>query len=287
MLKYPLILVHGLFGFDKILGQPYWYKIPEALKDLGVDVHIPTLSAANDPEVRGGQLLNVIEDVKAKTGAEKVNLLGHSQGGITIRYAAGHNPLSVASLTTVSAPHQGSEIADIVRGAIPEGSIPETVVAAVVDAFSKLLSTLSGNPDTSQDSVAAADTLTNAYMEEFNKKYPIGVVKEWGGEGNMVDNGIYCYSWSGVIGSTLSQGPNILDPLYMILVLLNRFFYKEKTQNDGLVGRFSSHFGKVIKSNYNLDHADTINQLGGLCPLGEHPLRLYTDHVKRLAAQGL
>lgn len=287
MLKYPLILVHGLFGYDKVLGQPYWYKIPEALKDLGVDVHIPTLSAANDPEVRGGQLLNVIEDVKAKTGAEKVNLLGHSQGGITIRYAAGHNPLSIASLTTVAGPHRGSEIANIVRRVVPERSIPEAIVAAVVNAYAALLSTLSGRPDAPQDAIAALETLTSPYMEEFNKKYPIGVAKEWGGEGDMVDNGIYCYSWGGAIGSILSQGPNIFDPSHIRLSVLHDFFYKEKTQNDGLVGRFSSHFGKVIKSDYNLDHMDSINQSGGKVPSGENPVRLYTDHIKRLTAQGL
>ena len=33
--KYPIVLVHGLFGFDSILGIDYWYRIPENLRADG------------------------------------------------------------------------------------------------------------------------------------------------------------------------------------------------------------------------------------------------------------
>ena len=30
--KYPIVLAHGLFGFDEILGVGYWNKVPETLQ---------------------------------------------------------------------------------------------------------------------------------------------------------------------------------------------------------------------------------------------------------------
>ena len=30
--KYPIVLVHGLFGFDQILGNPYFFQIASGLQ---------------------------------------------------------------------------------------------------------------------------------------------------------------------------------------------------------------------------------------------------------------
>ncbi len=32
--RYPIVLVHGLFGFDKLLGVDYFYGIPQALTGM-------------------------------------------------------------------------------------------------------------------------------------------------------------------------------------------------------------------------------------------------------------
>ena len=45
--KYPILLVHGLFGFDSIAGVEYWYDIPESLRAAGATVYVDTVSAAN------------------------------------------------------------------------------------------------------------------------------------------------------------------------------------------------------------------------------------------------
>ena len=45
--RYPIVLVHGLFGFDSLLGvYDYWYGIPSALRSGGATagVSIDTLS---------------------------------------------------------------------------------------------------------------------------------------------------------------------------------------------------------------------------------------------------
>ena len=55
--RYPIVLVHGLFGFDSALGVDYFYGIPDALRQGGARVFVAQVSAANSTEVRGEQLL--------------------------------------------------------------------------------------------------------------------------------------------------------------------------------------------------------------------------------------
>ena len=50
------------------------------------------VSATQSSELRGEQLLRQVQQVIAITGAEKVNLIGHSHGGPTIRYVASVAP---------------------------------------------------------------------------------------------------------------------------------------------------------------------------------------------------
>lgn len=49
--KYPIVLVHSLFGFDQILSVDYWYKIFEMLAECGAQVFVTQVASANDPEV--------------------------------------------------------------------------------------------------------------------------------------------------------------------------------------------------------------------------------------------
>ena len=36
--RYPIVLVHGIFGFDSFLGVDYFYGIPGALRSDGASV---------------------------------------------------------------------------------------------------------------------------------------------------------------------------------------------------------------------------------------------------------
>ena len=106
--EYPIVLVHGLFGFDEILGLNYWYKIPETLQENGADVFVTAVAGANTPEIRGEQLIPQIEEILAITGAEKVNIIAHSHGGPTARYVASVRPDMIVSVTTISGVNDGS-----------------------------------------------------------------------------------------------------------------------------------------------------------------------------------
>lgn len=47
---YPIVLVHGLSGFDDVVGYPYFYGIADALEKNGHKVFTASLSAFNANE---------------------------------------------------------------------------------------------------------------------------------------------------------------------------------------------------------------------------------------------
>jgi triacylglycerol lipase len=286
--KYPIFLVHGLFGFDRIGSFNMFYGIQEALEKAGCRVHVPALSSAHDNEVRGEQLLEQIERFLKRTGFTKVNLFGHSQGALTSRYAAAQSPEVVASVTSISGPNHGSEVADRVRQAFEPGALPESVAAPLIKGFSKFLALLGGEHSLPQDPTAALDALTTAGVGAFNAKYPQGLPARGGESGPERVDGVGYYSWSGCIaGNLLNEGKNALDPLHLACRSFALLFEREKDFNDGLVGRFSSHLGHVIRSDYPMDHVDTINQSAGVVRALIDPVALYVEHAVRLSRKGL
>jgi triacylglycerol lipase len=114
-LKYPLVLVHGAGFRDKTMGINYWGRIPAYLKKEGLTVHYGKTDAWGTVESNGEILKHTILDILAETGAEKVNIIAHSKGGLEARYAA-HFPgmeSKIASITTMAAPHRGTKAMNV------------------------------------------------------------------------------------------------------------------------------------------------------------------------------
>ncbi len=279
--KYPLVLVHGLMGFDNLLGIDYFHKIPVSLSRSGAHVFTTPVSSLNNSELRGEQLLLQVEQILALTGAEKVNLIGHSQGAQTIRYVASVRPDIVASVTSVGGVNFGSPVADVVREGLTPGSELEGTAKLVFEAFGRLIALLSGNSNLPQDAVGALDSLTTQGALIFNQKYPEGLPSKACGQGPMLaENGVYYFSWSGTKVLT-----NLFDPSDIPLGVTSLLI---ATDNDGLVSRCSSHLGYVIKDNYRMNHLDEINQFVGLHHLFEtDPVSIYRRHAHRLQQLGL
>ena len=60
--KYPIVLAHGLGGWSKMFGLvDYFNGIPQDLTKNGASVYVTKTSSVNDTEVRGEQLLGVID----------------------------------------------------------------------------------------------------------------------------------------------------------------------------------------------------------------------------------
>lgn len=279
--KYPIVLVHGLFGFDNIGLVEYWYGIPAALRADGAKVYVVQVSAANATEVRGEQLLTQVKQILAATGAGKVNLIGHSHGGPTSRYVASVRPDLVASVTSVGGVNKGSAAADLLLGVAPPGSLSNTVLVSVTNGLASVINFLSGGSGLPQNALAAAKSLSTAGSLKFNQAYPEGVPTTACGEGAYTARGVAYYSWSGAKPYT-----NVLDVVDPALALTALAFGGAK--NDGLVSSCSSHLGRVIRDDYAINHLDEVNQTIGLVNLFEtNPVTLFRQQANRLKNAGL
>lgn len=111
----PVVLVHGLFGFDRI-GVPgarfdYFRGIAKHLESLGCHAHAVRLPAAASVPDRARELVAAIEALSH----DRIDLIAHSLGGLDARYALTHLGLArrVRSLVTIGTPHHGTPIADL------------------------------------------------------------------------------------------------------------------------------------------------------------------------------
>lgn len=289
--RYPLVLVPGLLGFVRLVFYPYWYGIVKALRRDGSTVIPVMVSAVNSSEVRGEQLIDRIREILKETGAEKVNLFGHSQGALTIRYAAAKHPELVASVTSVAGPNHGSELADFLEKNFPARTLRGMLLNVVLRLVVWLMALLdTGYRGTRFPTVvdAAHHSLTSEGVASFNRQYPQGLPETWGGQGQELVNGVRYYSWSGTLQPGFSDsGRNRIDGTNVACRIFARTFTKERGQCDGMVGRFSSHLGTVIGDNYPLDHFDIVNQTFGLVGKGVDPVGLFVEHAARLKAAGL
>lgn len=278
--RYPIVLVHGLFGFDAIGPINYWWGISSALRSDGATVYVTQQSAANSSEVRGEQLLTELRRLKATYGHARFNLVGHSHGGHTVRYVAAVAPDLVASVSTVGSPHAGTPVADDLSAAL-DGTGSTAFAAQLINAFGSAISVLSGNPGLPQHSDAALRSLSSAGSASFTARFPAGKPVSPCGAGAAVVNGVRYYSAGGTAVLT-----NALDPIDGLLLLSSTSF--KGARSDGLVGRCSSHWGTVLRDDYPWNHIDEINQAFGLRGLfTPDPVSFYRSHANRLKGLGL
>ncbi|HEY5971207.1 MAG TPA: triacylglycerol lipase [Pseudoxanthomonas sp.] len=279
--KYPVVLVHGLFGFDKLFGSyDYWFMIPQELRAGGAKVYAVNVSSANSSALRGEQVIDELETLQALYGHQKFNLIGHSHGGPTARYVASVRPDLVASVTSVGSPHTGSKVADVIADAAPDQSLLRSIVSGLANALANVIEFVSGDADP-QDSVAALESLNSAGAAAFNAQHPQGMPATACGSGAAVVNNIRYYSAGGT--SVLT---NVFDPIDPGLVASSLAF--GFSANDGLVGRCSSHLGVVLRDDYPWNHLDEVNQTLALRGLfTPNPVSFYRSQANRLKAAGL
>lgn len=87
---YPVVLVHGTFGNMTVS----WNSVAPALERLGYCVFaldygnspLPGINATGDIPTSASELQTFVDRVLSATGASKVSIVGHSQGGMMPRY---------------------------------------------------------------------------------------------------------------------------------------------------------------------------------------------------------
>lgn len=287
---YPIVLLHGMGGFGKLevgaIEVTYFKGVVEDLTKNGEAVYVTIAPPYATSEVRAEAIAKQIDRILGRTGKAKVNLIGHSQGGLDARVIASPNGLGygdrVASVTTIATPHRGSKVADAVLGLLKH--LPNKVVDDVTDAILKLLQKtayeLQNDPDLRQQLVL----LSEEHMTKvFNPKYvddPNVVYKSYAGRSNLRSGVLAC------AGSVYPNEPTKLDAVQPMLWPTALFLEEGGSKvNDGLVTVESSKWG-TFEQCVPADHLKEVGQLGPAAASFDH-IALFRSIVERLRNEGL
>lgn len=285
---YPIVLAHGMAGWEKIGPVNYFFNVASDLRARGETVIESQVPPFESSAVRAGYLGRAIDEALTATGACRVNVIAHSQGGLDGRYVIStlHYGDRVASLTTVSTPHQGTPIAEAALGLVPG------VSADVIDA---ILSLLYGSL-----AHAPGDPHIKASLQQFTRSN----MSRSFNPGNPDDTRVKYYSIAGRSAARVaptecagglwsnSTRVDLLDP---ILVLPATVFTLTSPDplapdpNDGLVSVTSAKWGTFLGC-FPADHLDEIGQLVHLFPdlvSGFSHKDLYRRIVTQLHHDGL
>lgn len=232
--RYPLLLVHGI-GFRDLRYFNYWGRIPTELRRNGALVYYGNQEALGTIACNGEDIRKRIYQIMEETGAEKVNIIAHSKGGLDARYAVSTLKMApyVASLTTVSTPHRGCRFVDYACR-LPEGLYRFT--AGIFDrTFSKF-------GDKNPDFYTATHQFSTKASAQFNKETPDMPGVYYQSYASKMK-----YPWSHLLLSI---------PWCMIRPL--------EGDNDGLVSTYSARWGEFRgvfsnKRTRGISHGDMID----------------------------
>jgi len=219
--QYPIVLAHGIARFDALTDSFLW-RINLFMWDLSLafdrlhyfkgiasylikhdfEVYKTSVGFADAVEVRAEQLAAEIRSILAKTGHEKVHIIGHSMGGLDARQMLFQDRAmaeKVASVTTIGTPHNGTSFADF---GLANGG------AELIEAV---------RPFINLDGIL---TLTRAKRQAFNDE-----AREWEAQ-NPVFYQVYA-------------GSQAREKMFAPLQLISPIIFEEEGANDGLVSHAS------------------------------------------------
>ncbi|KAJ9616580.1 lipase 2 [Cladophialophora chaetospira] len=235
--KLPIVLAHGLLGFDELHllpgnflpGIAYWRGIREAYESHGIPcitTAVPrTASISERAQVLMDQISSKLPTSKDGKGRE-VNIIAHSMGGLDARYMISRlcpspDLFRIRSLTTIATPHRGSSAADMLFRDIGPDLLPHIY---------RLLSRM-------KIDYGAFSQLTTKYMyEHFNRVVP-----------NHPEVKYFSYG--------ASATPHLFSAFRISHGLMDVI----EGPNDGLVSVRSSKWGEYRGTLMGITHLDLIN----------------------------
>jgi triacylglycerol lipase len=290
---YPIVLMHGMAGFNQLANLPvtisYFNGVQADLKAHGEpDVFVTVAPPYDTSEVRAASLAPQLDAILKQTGAAKLNLIGHSQGGMDARVLVSAAGLGyadrVASVTTIATPHRGTKVADLALGLVsgPAG----VVVGDVANDFLGLLEQGVYSVDTDPRIVAQGTELSTSYMANtFNPTYldaPGVTYASYAGRTDLESGRGDCDD------AVYANEPAAKDIAQVELEATASYLELEGETSDGLVPVSSAKWGTFMEC----IPADHLKEVGMIDQNGPDPVSGY-DHlvffravVARLRAQG-
>ncbi len=259
--QHPVVLMHGFGYFASMRRGGHLHHEAMNLRAHGVTAYAPNVAAYDTVRARSKLWRSRLDFVLEETGAERLNLIAHSMGGLDARYlisVLGMHDV-IASLVTVSTPHRGTGVAEIVL------KQPQQLREWTADFLNRMGK--AALTDATADVLGTVSELTPEFVcTEFNpqtENHP----------------SVRYYSYAGRAG----KGTDI--PITPILRIQNSMLYEREGENDGFVSLESAKWGEFLGT-IDADHYRQI----GLNFAGSGSLdsnTFYCEIVRRLAADGL
>jgi triacylglycerol lipase len=281
-----IVLAHGVLGSDKFGPVDYFNGVADFLKQKSIKVLVTKVDPIGRVKDCAGELREQITRALGNgtfDPAQKTHIIAHSKGGLESRFLLSPTNTDniadrITSLTTISSPHQGSPVADVLfspvdgKATLPFGlrlsllfDVPFRLLSSTAEDFTRNALNLLGIP------VEALRDLTSEGTRQFNDTVP---------DHNQV-------RYFSIAGS----GRASRLPTCKALLLTHQFISNTQADNDGLVSvrsaiRTDSRWEHL--ANWPADHADEVGHdidRGFFAPpTGFNHLQEYEKLIERLAA---
>ncbi len=235
--RYPVVFLHGFGILAGLRRGGHLHDEAMHLRAHGVWAFAPNVASYNTVAVRSAMWKDRLARILEETGADRLNLVAQSMGGLDARYLIhvhGFHQV-VASLVTVSTPHRGTSVADYLL------SQPDRL-----RRWGAELANWMGEQsldDASADVIQALKELSPAYVcDTFNPAVP-----------DHPDVRYWSYAAAAGKGTDL--------PVYPFFRLSNAVLYEREGPNDGLVSVQSAQWGTFLGT-LDADHAQEVGIYG-------------------------
>jgi triacylglycerol lipase len=249
-----LVFASGFLVPQHLPGINYFDGLEERLKGRH-ETLFPDVGPLETCDKRGNELADQINK-KFPQGA--IHIIAHSMGGLDSRSLIGRNlhglsdPGRIASLTTLSTPHRGSPVADLLVGPKPIAIDPRRVV---YEAASRAL----GQLDIAIGALEDLSTAGALRIPDVAKTHPHIRYRS-------------CFA---------AGRPQPFLPTCLLLLLTHDYLRSIKDQpNDGVVALDSAIYGEFQEPVFQCDHADLVGH--NLDPAGLNKFQF--DHFVAIEA---
>lgn len=225
--------MHGMGAIAGIRRGGHLRDVAAYLRTMGVWAYAPNVSPYNTVSARCESWIHRIEHVLQETGAQKLNLVAHSMGGLDARHLISTCGMHrhIASLTTISTPHRGSSLANFIL------EQPDRVRKLITD-FANWVGTqivVGGEADFKR---AVTELTPENISANFNPATPDHPDVKYWSHGGAAGKGTECN----------------VNPF---LRIFNGYLFEREEQNDGMVSVESARWGEYLGT-IPADHAQQV-----------------------------
>ncbi|KAL0137730.1 Alpha/Beta hydrolase protein [Mucor lusitanicus] len=260
----PIVLCHGLFGFDirgpqniPALQFHYWSGVEDTLAKLGAKIIVTKVPQAGSIWERSHALHTILKSILV---GKNVNFVAHSMGGLDCRHLLANfhdRPYQVQSLTTICTPHRGSPVMDWFRDQFGVGQSQVPMHTTDGQQWSPAATTTM-SPMSNTQRQSSAECLSASSALKWSSRLPTGLkldklLVDWFDEpayAHLTTD--FCKDY---FNPNTPDDPNVKYYSYGAAAKFPAWSSLLEGDNDGIVSVQSAKWGTYVKT-IQADHWD-------------------------------